>query len=654
MARLRSSLLAIAPLTLLWIAGAAFAKTPLSSTPAPSTGPFPIAGTLSGVALKQIASGLGTVTGITHAGDARLFLTARDGRILIRSGGVGGNVLPQLFLDIRDKTTTDGERGLLSTAFHPHYAETGFFFVDYTNLQGNTVIARYHVSAGDPNRADPASAKILLTIEQPFSNHNGGQLQFGPDGYLYIGMGDGGDANDPACRAQRTDNLLGKMLRIDVDQNVATPPYYGIPASNPFRGAGNPLDEIWASGVRNPWRFSFDRQTGDLWIADVGQGRREEIDFQPAGDHGGENYGWKIMEGTLCNLSDACPASVPACDSAAFTPPVLEYDHSSGCAITGGYVYRGNAVAALQGSYVFSDLCSGTIWVASRQGTGFTVRTLPATISQPINFGEDSSGELYASNVDGQLFRFDPTPQAHPVTVGLYDPPDSLFDLKSGNSAGAAVRAVRFGPRGNPWIPLAGDWNGDGKTTIGFYDPANSLFRLKNSTAGGAADILLQVNAPSRHALPVVGDWDGDGKDTVGLYEPSTRTFYLKNTLTGADFDITFAFGPSLAGLIPVAGDWNGDGRDSVGIFDPIHSVFYLTNGTADTAPDLQVQFGPAGRGSLPVIGAWTGGAQSGIGVYDPASAVFRLRNTPTPGAPDTQFAFGPRRKGWKPLAGSW
>jgi glucose/arabinose dehydrogenase len=652
---LRSSVFAACALVLpasLWIAGvAAQAKPPLSSSPAPSTGPFPVAGVLNGVALQQIASGLGTVTGITHAGDARLFLTVRDGRILIRAGG---SVLPQPFLDIRDKTTTDGERGLLSTAFHPHYAETGFFFVNYTNLQGNTVIARYHVSASDPNRADPASVRILLTIEQPFSNHNGGQLQFGPDGYLYIGMGDGGDANDPACRAQRTDNLLGKMLRIDVDQNVATPPYYGIPASNPFRGAGNPLDEIWASGVRNPWRFSFDRQTGDLWIADVGQGRREEIDFQSAGDHGGENYGWKIMEGTLCNLSDACPASVPACDSPAFTSPVLEYDHSSGCAVTGGYVYRGNAVTALQGVYVFGDLCSGTIWAAARQGSGFTVRTVPATISQLINFGEDSSGELYASNVDGQLFRFTGTAQTPKETVGLYDPPDSLFDLKSANSAGAAVRVVRFGPRGNPWIPLAGDWNGDGKTTLGFYDPANSLFRLKNSTAGGAADILLKVNSPSRHALPVVGDWDGDGKDTVGLYEPSTRTFYLKNSLAGPDFDLTFAFGPSLAGLLPVAGDWNGDGKDSVGVFAPSQSVFYLTNGTADTVPDLQVQFGPAGRGSLPVIGAWTGGPQSGLGVYDPASAVFRLRNSPAPGAADVQFAFGPRRKGWKPLAGSW
>src|SRR3954447_18469980 len=339
--------------------------------------PFPVAGTVQGVSLQEVASSLGPFTGITHAGDSRLFLTIRTGRIVILENG---SPRPQPFLDIQRLTTTDGERGLLSTAFHPRYAGNGFFFIDYTNVQGNTVIARYQVSASDPNRADPASARILLTIEQPFSNHNGGQLQFGPDGYLYIGMGDGGSANDPDCRAQRTDTLLGKMLRIDVDQNVATPPYYGIPASNPFRGAGDPPDEVWASGLRNPWRFSFDRQTGDLWIGDVGQDRREEIDFQSASSRGGENYGWKVMEGTLCNSSDSCPASTPACDSAAFTPPVLEYDHGPHCSVTGGYVYRGARLPQLQGTYFFGDFCTGTIWAASRQGTGFTVRVLAGEV----------------------------------------------------------------------------------------------------------------------------------------------------------------------------------------------------------------------------------------------------------------------------------
>ncbi len=623
-----------------------------AADPGPSTGPFPVAGSVQGAGLQQIATDLGSVTGITNAGDGRLFLTLREGRIVIFENG---GVRPQPFLDIHGLTTTDGERGLLSTAFHPHYAGNGFFFVNYTNLQGNTVIARYQVSAADPNRADPASARILLTIEQPFSNHNGGQIQFGPDGDLYIGMGDGGSAFDPACRAQRTDTLLGKMLRIDVDQNVATPPYYGIPASNPFRGAGDPPDKVWASGLRNPWRFSFDRETGDLWIGDVGQDRREEIDFQPAASRGGENYGWKVMEGTLCGSNDACPASTPPCNSSAFTLPVLEYGHNPECAVTGGYVYRGNGVPQLRGAYVFGDLCSGVIWAASRSGDSLTVRTIPGTVSQLTTFGEDSDGELYAANLGGQLFRFTGgAVGGRPETVGLYDPVTSLFQLKAANSASGRVQVVRFGPRGSHWIPLAGDWNGDGRTTVGLYDPATSTFRLKNSSSGGGADIVLQVASPSSHAIPVVGDWDGDGKDTVGLYDPATRTFRLKNSLAGSGFDLTFAFGPSIAGLIPVAGDWNGDGRDSVGLFDPARSVFYLTDGFQDAAPDYTVQFGPAGRGSLPVIGDWNGDGHDDLGVYDPSSAVFRLRNSLTPGNPDAQFPFGPRRKGWKPLAGAW
>jgi glucose/arabinose dehydrogenase len=623
-----------------------------AADPGPSQGPFTVAGSVAGVSLQPIAKNLGSITSVTHAGDSRLFVTIRPGRILIVQNG---SVRPQPFLDIQDKTTTDGERGLLSVAFHPHYADNGFLFIDYTNLQGNTVIARYKVSAADANKADPASARILLTIPQPYSNHNGGQLQFGPDGDLYIGMGDGGSANDPECRAQDPGMLLGKLLRIDVDQNVATPPYYGIPASNPFRGSGDPLDKVWANGLRNPWRYSFDRQTGDLWIGDVGQDRREEIDFQPVSSRGGENYGWKIMEGTLCNSNAACASSVPACDSPAFTPPVLEYDHNPECAVTGGYVYRGNGVSQLKGDYVFGDFCSGTIWAAARSGDGFTVRTISTSVPQLTTFGEDANGELYAGTLDGQLFRFAGTAGGGAKkTVGLFDPPDSLFELKNANTANAAVKVVRFGPRNRGWLPLAGDWDGNGRTTVGLYDPATGTFRLKNSTPGGGADVILQVDSPSSHALPIAGDWDGDGKDTVGLYVPATSTFYLKNSLSGSGFDLVFPLGPGNSNLLPVAGDWNGDGVDGVGVYDPIHSEFLLSNSLGGVQPALQFQFGPAGRGSLPVIGDWNGDGKDDVGVYDPASAVFRLRNSLSAGNPDAKFRFGPRRQGWKPIAGSW
>jgi glucose/arabinose dehydrogenase len=629
-------------------------STAQPSDPGPSKAPFTPSGNVQGVSLEQIATGLGGVTSITNAGDGRLFLTLREGRIVIFENGA---VRPQDFLDIRGLINSNGfERGLLSVAFHPNYDQNGFFFVNYTNVNGDTAVARYQVSS-DPNRADAGSARVLLTISQPFPNHNGGQLQFGPDGYLYIGMGDGGSAFDPNCNAQKTDTLLGKILRIDVDQNVNSAPFYGIPLDNPFRGGGNPPDEVWSSGFRNPWRFSFDRQTGDLWIGDVGQNRREEIDFQPASSDGGENYGWKVMEGTLCSTTDACPTSTPACNSPAFTAPVLEYDHDPHCSVTGGYVYRGSRLAQLRGSYIFGDFCSGVVWAASRQGDGFQVRTISGTAAQLSTFGEDAQGELYAATLSGRLLRL--TGQGSnggkAETVGLFIPQSSLFQLKAANTASASIQTVRFGQANAGWLPLAGDWNGDGKTTIGLYDPETGIFRLKNTSQGRRADVILRVDAPSPDALPIAGDWDGDGDDTVGLYDPATSEFLLKNSLSGSGFDVTGTF-PDVPGsdLIAIAGDWNGDGVDTVGLFDPRESIFYLENGTPAAQPDVVLQFGPRGRNSLPVIGDWNGDGVDGVGVYDPASATFRLKNALSAGNPDLIFRFGPRRGGWLPIAGAW
>jgi glucose/arabinose dehydrogenase len=346
-------------------------------------------------AVQPLATNLTSITSIVHAGDARLFLTLQTGRIVILEGGL---ILPAAFLDLTAEVSCCGERGLLSVAFHPLYASNGLFFVNYTNRVGDTVIARYRVSPVNRNLADPSTRGVLMTIPQPFANHNGGQLQFGPDGYLYIGMGDGGSANDPSCVAQRDDSLLGKMLRIDVDQSVNTAPFYGIPSDNPFVGPGNPPDEIWSKGLRNPWRFSFDRLTGDLWIGDVGQGSREEVDFQPRASAGGENYGWKFLEGTLCTGNrSSCPTVLP-CESPAFTPPIYEYRHDTGeCSITGGYLYRGAQIPDLYGFYVYGDYCTGRIWAGSQVVTP-VVRGL-------TTFGEDVSGELYLGTEGGTLFR---------------------------------------------------------------------------------------------------------------------------------------------------------------------------------------------------------------------------------------------------------
>ena len=356
------------------------------------------------VQLQPLASGLGSITAITAAGDSRVFLTLQAGTVVIWDGS---QILPTPFLDVSAKISCCDERGLLSTAFHPQYALNGLFFVDYTNVNGDTVIERYQVSSFDRNRAEPSSATILLTIGQPFANHNGGQLQFGPDGDLYIGMGDGGSANDPNCNAQSAGSLLGKLLRIDVDHHSDSAPFYAVPADNPFLVSGEAPPEAWAKGLRNPWRFAFDRLTGDLIIGDVGQGVREEVDFQPFGS-GGQNYGWKVMEGTLCGDggTSGCTAPVPPCGDASYTGPVTEYDHSGGrCAIIGGYVYRGLSVPELYGQYLFGDLCSGQIWSVAPQGTApWPAPTLLPLSAPSLNtFGEDSFGELYLATGNGDF-----------------------------------------------------------------------------------------------------------------------------------------------------------------------------------------------------------------------------------------------------------
>jgi glucose/arabinose dehydrogenase len=342
------------------------------------------------IALQPVAE-IPLPVAITHARDTRLFLVDQNGRILIWDRTT---VLPAPFLDIRSLVLAGGERGLLGLAFHPRYNENGFFYVNYTDRAGNgdTIVARYTRSATDPNRADPASARVLLRIDQPFANHNGGQLAFGPDGYLYIGTGDGGSANDPNNRAQNRLDLLGKILRIDVDRGDP----YGIPPDNPFSGFSSARNEIWAYGLRNPWRFSFDLVTGDLWIADVGQGDLEEIDYQPASSDGGENYGWRLMEGSNCFN----PPGTNCNANGALVEPVIEYDHSGGaCSVTGGYVYRGAAYPRLSGLYIYGDYCNGVIWGATRLPSGdFTSRVLLDTGLFISTFGEDANGELYVAD----------------------------------------------------------------------------------------------------------------------------------------------------------------------------------------------------------------------------------------------------------------
>lgn len=340
------------------------------------------------VVLQPLVAGLDQPVALTHAGDVRLFITQQTGTVVI-DDALGLRATP--FLDIRSIVLSGGERGLLSVAFHPRYRENGLFFVYYTNLNGNIVIARYKVSATDPDLAGASSGTILLTIPHPtFANHNGGQLQFGPDGYLYIGTGDGGSGGDPNNHGQDLTQLLGKILRVDVDHGSP----YAIPSSNPFTQHAGARGEIWAYGLRNPWRFSFDRENGDLWIGDVGQDAYEEVDLQPATSIGGEDYGWRKMEGLHCfNPTTNCA-------DPSFTMPVIEYAHTQGaCSINGGYRYRGTQIPSLRGAYLYGDYCTGSIWSAVPVGAIWTSTRLFTTTIRISSFGEDVSGELYVLDV---------------------------------------------------------------------------------------------------------------------------------------------------------------------------------------------------------------------------------------------------------------
>jgi glucose/arabinose dehydrogenase len=376
---------------------------PATATTAPSVTPMPSATPDPGAPATAIS--LAPVTDyqflkptfLTHAGDERLFVTEQAGVIRIIQEG---QVLPDPFLYIQDRVGSNAsEQGLLSVAFHPQYDANGYFFIDYTDTNGDTVIARYQVDPDNPNRALSNSEQILLTIPQPYGNHNGGQLHFGPDGYLYVGMGDGGSANDPLNNGQDPGTLLGTILRLDVDFQDGS---YAIPPDNPFVDDENGRNEIWAYGLRNPWRFSFDRLTGDLFIADVGQNMWEEIHFQAAASDGGENYGWNILEGSHCFQSDTC-------DKEGLELPIFEYSHNQGCSVTGGYVYRGEAYPELNGNYFLSDYCSGAIWSLYPDGEGGWQSNQVYTGAGNIStFGEDVNGELYVLGHLGTVSRIQP------------------------------------------------------------------------------------------------------------------------------------------------------------------------------------------------------------------------------------------------------
>ncbi|GGD18244.1 PQQ-dependent sugar dehydrogenase [Flavobacterium orientale] len=428
------------------------------------------------IALQSFATGFSSPVAIVNAGDSRLFVVQRGGAIRILNAN--GTINATNFLTIPSTTVlAGGERGLLGLAFHPNYATNGYFYVNYTRVgDGATVIARYSVNTTDANIANPASAQILLTVSQPYSNHNGGSLAFGPDGYLYIGMGDGGSGGDPQNYAQNINSLLGKMLRIDVDNG--TP--YSIPAGNPFAGATPGADEIWAVGVRNPWKFSFDRNTGDLWIADVGQNSVEEIN-KALPTEAGLNYGWKCYEGNSVFSTVGCGPI------ANYKFPIATYPYGGGyCSVTGGYSYTGLLYPNFQNKYFFADYCANRIgWIPTSGGT----ITWTAPFSGGLaTFGEDVNGELYVAGVSGGIiYKINDTSlgTADFVNEGFSvypNPAEEMVTLKNPNLS--AIKQIVLNDASGKIVGTFHPTTGT-ETTLSVQNLTSGIYFLSIETANG-------------------------------------------------------------------------------------------------------------------------------------------------------------------------
>jgi glucose/arabinose dehydrogenase len=446
-----------------------------------------------------VASGLSLPIGITNAGDGsgRLFIIQQAGRIRLVKNG---SLLATPFLDITSRVSCCGERGLLGLAFPRDYVTKGYFYINYTNTAGNTVVARYQRNATNPDLADPASEQIILTVAQPFANHNGGHLAFSPvDGQLYVAMGDGGDGGDPGNRAQNPNELLGKILRLDVE--TGRPYTYTISQTNPFINSASFRPEIWALGVRNPWRFSFDRAAGDLYIGDVGQSNFEEINFQPASSAGGENYGWRIMEGMHC-------FNPPGCSVTGLTLPVWEYTHAEGCSVTGGFVYRGGTFPRMQGLYFYGDYCTGRIWGLRLEGGTWQNSLLLDTAINISSFGEDEAGNVYvASHNTGEIFRLVDTAPVPPPTP---TPVPTTFSFEAANvSVNEAAGKAQYK------VIRSGDPSGEFTLNYGTVDGTASN-RKDYTTAFGTLRFAPGELTKTFDVL-ITNDETDEGAETVTL-----------------------------------------------------------------------------------------------------------------------------------------
>lgn len=559
-------------------------------------------------------------------GSRRLFIVQQTGLIRVLQPG---STSPTTFIDLSSKIVIPGstgdERGLLGLTFHPNFAANGLFYVNYTRAGDTaTVVSEYQTTGGTgaSNTGNIATERILLTIPQPFSNHNGGMVEFGPDGYLYIGTGDGGSANDPGARAQNRSLLLGKMLRIDPTAGIGTP--YQIPPTNPFIGTnttrcdngsttgGLTCQEIWSIGMRNPWRWSFDRGgTNQLWVADVGQGSQEEVDIVTAP---GLNFGWRAYEGTNCTSLDPALCTGGA-TPITHTPPIFQYGHSSGrCSITGGYVYRGGQRNVPDGNYVYADYCTGEIW----RWDGASQLLMQDTPRSVISFGEDEDGEVYVCYSNGQIDRITRARASadfdgdFKTDVSVFRPSEGVWYIN--HSSNNTFRVQGFGSTGD--IPASEDYDGDNISDIGVFRPSNGTwyhFLSSNNTVG-----IIQFGANGD--TPAAGDYDGDGKADFSVFRPSTGVWYRYNTSSGTAAVVQFG----LTGDIPTAGDYDGDGKYDIAVFRPSTGIWYRLN--SNNGSFGAVQFGS--NGDIPAHGDFDGDFKTDQAVFRPSTGVWYVYNS--------------------------
>lgn len=489
----------------------------------------------------QVTSGIPAPTDIQNAGDGsgRLFLAQQNGIVRILRDGA---LAPQPFLDITGKTRAGGERGLLGLAFPPGFAQARRFYVNYTDLNGDTVIAQYQVST-NPDVADAASEIVLLHIPQPFANHNGGQLRFGPDGYLYIGMGDGGSGGDPLNNGQSLGTLLGKLLRLDVESD---PGRVRIPPGNPFVNTAGARAEIWAYGLRNPWRFSFDRATGDLWLADVGQNAFEEVNFRPASSRGGENYGWNRMEGAHCLAA--------GCSTQDLALPVAEYTHAEGCSVTGGFVYRGRVSPGLRGLFLYGDYCSGRIWGVERQGTQWVNRLLLSSGFSVSTFGEDEAGEIYVANAaNGTIHRITGSRAPRFAAASVVNPASYAPGMTAGSFAAVFAAGVLDDPGivMADRIPLPASLRGVSVTVDGLPAPILALSNI-NGVEQVSFQVLFEIAGLAAAAVTVARDGAASAAAGVPVLELQPAVYTSDGVraivVHAADYTLVTEERPLLAG----------------------------------------------------------------------------------------------------------